>query len=160
MENSMEISLKTGNKTTMCCAVLSCSVVSDSLQPQSSPSVPRQEYRGGLSCPPPGDLPNPGTKAGLLQCRRILFVSATREAHKYWSGQPIPSPGGFPDSGFELGSPTLYMDSLPAELPRKPIKLPHDPEITLLGIRPEKTIIQKDTCTQMFLAPVSTISTT
>ena len=68
--------------------------------------------------------------------------------------------GGLPNPGFELGSPTLYMDSLPAELPRKPIKLPHDPEITLLGIRPEKTIIQKDTCTQMFLAPVSTISTT
>ena len=52
------------------------------------------------------------------------------------------------------------MDSLPAELPRKPIKLPYDPEITLLGIRPEKTIIQKDTCTQKFLEPVSTISMT
>ena len=52
------------------------------------------------------------------------------------------------------------MDSLPAELPRKPIKLPYDPEITLLGIRPEKTIIQKDTCTQKFLEPLSTISMT
>ena len=52
------------------------------------------------------------------------------------------------------------MDSLPAELPRKPIKLSYDPEITLLGIRSEKTIIQKDTCTQKFLEPVSTISMT
>jgi len=52
------------------------------------------------------------------------------------------------------------MDSLPAELPWKPIKLPYDPEITLLGIHPEKTIIQKDTCTQQFLEPVSTISMT
>ena len=33
MENNMEISFKTGYKTTMCCAVLSCSAVSDSLQP-------------------------------------------------------------------------------------------------------------------------------
>ena len=33
MENSMEISFKTGNKTTTCCAVLSCSAVSVSLQP-------------------------------------------------------------------------------------------------------------------------------
>ena len=24
--------------------------------------LPRQEYRSGLSCPPPGDLPNPGTE--------------------------------------------------------------------------------------------------
>ena len=85
---------------------------------------------------------------------------ATREAHKYWSGLPIPSPGGLPNPGFELDSPTLHMDSLPAELPRKPIKLPYDPAITLLGIRPEKTIIQKDTCTQTFLEPVSTISMT
>ena len=24
----------------------------------------RQEYRSGLPCPPPGDLPNPGIKSG------------------------------------------------------------------------------------------------
>ena len=51
----------------MCCAVLSCSVMSDSWQPH----VPwpawllcpwgfsRQEYWSGLPCPPPGDLPKP-----------------------------------------------------------------------------------------------------
>ena len=32
------------------------------------------------------------------------------------------------------------------------IKLPYDPAIPLLGIYPEKTIIQKDTCTPMFIA--------
>ena len=32
------------------------------------------------------------------------------------------------------------------------IELPYDPEIPLLGIYPEKTIIQKDTCTPIFIA--------
>ena len=31
------------------------------------------------------------------------------------------------------------------------IELAHDPAIPLLGIYPEKTTIQKDTCTQMFI---------
>ena len=37
------------------------------------------------------------------------------------------------------------------------IKLPYDPEIPLLGICPEKTIIQKDTCAPMFTAALFTI---
>ena len=32
------------------------------------------------------------------------------------------------------------------------IKLAYDPAIPLLGIYPEKTIIEKDTCTPMFIA--------
>ena len=38
----------------------------------------------------------------------------------YWSGQPTPSPGDLPNPGIKLGSSTLQMDSLPAELPRMP----------------------------------------
>ena len=38
------------------------------------------------------------------------------------------------------------------------IKLPYDPAIPLLGIYPEKTIIQKDTCTPMFTAALFTIA--
>ena len=38
------------------------------------------------------------------------------------------------------------------------IKLPHDPAIPLLDIYPEKTIIQKDTCTPMFIAGILTIA--
>ena len=38
------------------------------------------------------------------------------------------------------------------------IGLPHDPAIPLLGIYPEKTIIQKDTCTRMFTAALFTIA--
>ena len=38
------------------------------------------------------------------------------------------------------------------------IELPYDPGIPLLGIYPEKTIIQKDTCTPMFTAALFTIA--
>ena len=34
------------------------------------------------------------------------------------------------------------------------MELPYDPAIPLLGIYPNKTIIQKDTCTPMFIAAV------
>ena len=56
------------------CAVLSCSVVSDSLQPHGVQSsrllcpggFSRQEYRSGFPCPSPGNLPNPGIGATTL----------------------------------------------------------------------------------------------
>ena len=44
----------------------------------------------------------------------FFTVWATWKAQEYWSGYPIPSPGEFPDSGIELGSPALQADSLPA----------------------------------------------
>ena len=40
------------------------------------------------------------------------------------------------------------------------IELPYDPAIPLLGIYPEKTIIQKDTCTPIFIAALFTIAKT
>ena len=40
------------------------------------------------------------------------------------------------------------------------IELPYDPGILLLGIYLEKTIIQKDTCTPMFIAALFTIAKT
>ena len=40
------------------------------------------------------------------------------------------------------------------------LELPYDPAIPLLGIYPEKTIIQKDTCTPMFIAALFTIAKT
>ena len=38
------------------------------------------------------------------------------------------------------------------------IELPYDPAISLLGIYPEKIIIQKDTCTPMFIAALFTVA--
>ena len=40
------------------------------------------------------------------------------------------------------------------------IELPYDPAIPLLCIYPEKTIIQKESCTQMFFAALFTIART
>ena len=40
------------------------------------------------------------------------------------------------------------------------MKLPYDPAILLLGIYPDSTVIQKDTCTPMFIATVFTIAKT
>ena len=45
-------------------------------------------------------------------------------------------------------------------LKRLKIELPHDPAIPLLGIYPEKTIIQKESCTTMFIAALFTIART
>ena len=38
----------------------------------------------------------------------------------YWSGEPSPSPGDLPNSGIKPRSPTLQVDSLPAEPQGKP----------------------------------------
>ena len=38
------------------------------------------------------------------------------------------------------------------------IDLPYDPAIPLLGIYPEKTIIQKESCTKRFIAALFTIA--
>ena len=38
------------------------------------------------------------------------------------------------------------------------LELPYDPAIPLLGIYPEKTIIQEDTCTLMFIEALFTIA--
>ena len=38
------------------------------------------------------------------------------------------------------------------------IELPYDPAIPLLGIYPEKTIIQKESYTKMFIATLFTIA--
>ena len=40
------------------------------------------------------------------------------------------------------------------------IELPYDQAIPLLGIYPEKTIIQKEACTKMFIAALFTIART
>ena len=86
------------------CAVLSCSVVSDSLwlhgiKPVSllcSRRLSRQEYSSGLPCPPPGDLPNPGTEP---------------MSHSLLLGSLLSEPPGKPSPIYlvSYGSITLYL---------------------------------------------------
>ena len=40
------------------------------------------------------------------------------------------------------------------------IELPYDPAIPLLGTYPEKTVIQKDTCTHIFIAALFIVAKT
>ena len=54
------------------------------LQVPLSLGFSRQKYWDGLPFPSPGDLPDQGLNLGLLgllQCRCILYRSATRDAH-------------------------------------------------------------------------------
>ena len=63
------------------CAMLNCSVMSDSLEPRGLwPTrffcpwgFSRQKYWSGLPCSPPGDLPNPGIEPRFPHCRWILY---------------------------------------------------------------------------------------
>ena len=64
----------------LCCAVLSCSVRSNSVTPWTvgcqapmSMGFPRKEYRNGFPCSPPGDLPNPGIKPRYPTLQWILY---------------------------------------------------------------------------------------
>ena len=109
--------------------MLSHSVMSDSLWPHGRQltrllcpwGLSRQEYWSGLPYPPPEDVPNPGMKPKSPHTAgRFFTIWATSEAHEHWREQPIPSPADLPNPGIELGSPTLQVDSLPAELPGKP----------------------------------------
>ena len=52
---------------------------------------------------------------------RLQSMGFSRQ--EYWSGLPFPSPGDLPNSGIEPGSPTLQADSLPSELPGKPLHI-------------------------------------
>ena len=72
--------LKCDTTTNLLSAVLSCSVMSSSLQPHGLQpdrllcpwGFSRQEYWSGLPRPLPGDLPNSGISLGLPHCRQIL----------------------------------------------------------------------------------------
>ena len=56
---------------------------------------------------------------GLQPTRFLCPWGFSRQ--EYWSGLPILSPGKLPDPGIEPGFPELQVDSLPADLSRKPM---------------------------------------
>ena len=99
----------------------SCSVVSDSLWPHGlySPwNSPGQSTGVGSFSLLQGIFPTHGLNPDL-HCRQILYQLSQKGSPRileYWSGWPIPSPSDLPDSWIKLRSPTLWADSLPAEL--------------------------------------------
>ena len=55
---------------------------------------------------------------------------------------------------------TLYGEQHTGSLKELKIKLPYDPAIPLLGLYPEKIIIQKDKCTPVFPKALFRIAST
>ena len=53
--------------------VISDSLWSHGLWPAKFHGILQAKYWSGLPSPPPGGLPNPGLKFGLLHCRQILY---------------------------------------------------------------------------------------
>ena len=62
--------------------------------------------------------------------------------------------------GWECKSVQPLWKTASSFLKRLKIELPHDSAILVLGIDPEKKVIQKDTCTPVFTAAVYTIGRT
>ena len=67
-------------------------------------------------------------KPGVLQSMELQRVRHDEQLNnsrqEYWNGLPCPPPGDLPNPGIELGlNPTWHADSLPAELPGKPLGL-------------------------------------
>ena len=91
-----------------------------------------------MDCSPPGS-----SVRGILQARTGLGCHSLLQ-------------GIFPSQGLNLGlrhcRRTLYPSKPPEFLKKLKMETPYDPAIPLLGIYPEKTLIQKDTCTPMFIA--------
>ena len=56
----------------VCCAVLSCSGMYNSLQPHGLWGYSGQEYWSCLPCPPWGVFPTQGSNPGFPHCRQIL----------------------------------------------------------------------------------------
>ena len=113
----------------MHCAVLSCSVKSDSATPWTA------VHQAPLTI---GILQGRILQGVAMSSSRVLSqardqtqvsciaggfftIWATKEAKKYGSVEPAPFLGDLPNSGIEPGSPALLADSLPAEQPGKSI---------------------------------------
>ena len=63
------------------------------------------------------------TLCNPMDCTYQAPPSRGFSRQEYWSGVPLPSPGGRPDSGIKPGSLTLQADSLPSELSGTPLLL-------------------------------------
>ena len=105
----------------MCCAVLSCSGMYNSLQPHGLWGFSGQEYWSCLPCPPWGVFPTQGSNPGFPHCRQIVHHLSHQGSPRIleWVTYPF-SRGSSQPRNQTLGSPALWADSLPAELPGKP----------------------------------------
>ena len=82
-------------------------------QPPLSNGFSKQEYWGGLPCPPPGDLPNPEIEPMSLMSPALAdgFFTIGATSEREWI--PFPSPEDLPDPRIKPMSPAWLADSLP-----------------------------------------------
>ena len=115
--------------------MLSCSVMSNSLQPHQAPlslGFSRQEHWSGLPFPPPGDLPDPGIEpvSPVAPAQQVFFLTAEP------SGMPHYSVAGSSTSRLEsvsscfihrsMGGPSALQSSAASLVPS--LQLPSWPE--------------------------------
>ena len=108
IENSMEVPEKIENRATSCvcmlrhlsCVLLFATLWTVSCQAPLSMGFSWQEYWSGLSCPPPGDLPDPGTEPAsfksLALAGRFFTTSTTWDALELPYNSAISFLGIFP----------------------------------------------------------------
>ena len=92
-----------------------------------------QEYWSGLSCPPPGDLLNPGIEPEFLMSPALVggffITSVTREALQIWAGganhlAPAPSNGALSTGAHENPHP-CNAEVLPVGTLEIATRIPH-----------------------------------
>ena len=82
----------------------------------------RPEYWSGLSCPPAGDLPNPGIEHRSLALQADSLPAEPQGKPKNTGvGSLTLLKADLPNPGIEPGSLALQAESLPTELSGKPI---------------------------------------
>ena len=121
----------------LCYNVLSCLVVSSSLQPRALQPTrlfcpwgfSRQEYWSGLSCPPPGDLPNPEIEPRSPALQVILYCLSHQGRPRIleWVAHPFSRGSSQSRNCTRVSHTASGFFTLPAKLPRKP-------HITLIGV--------------------------
>ena len=65
---------------------------------------------------------------------------------EYWSGVPLPSPGGLPDPGIEPGSPEFQADALTSEPPVAWNTLPNLSQPTFLIWKKSMVMLMAQSC--------------
>ena len=100
----------------VCCAVLSFSVMSESLRPcglqPTSHLCPWRILQArilewvAIPFSRGTSQPRDWTQFSCIACG-FFIVWVTMETQGYWNGQPIPSPGALPNPGIKPGSPSV-----------------------------------------------------
>ena len=90
----------------------------------------------------------------------LIRMATTKKStnNKFWKGYG--EKGTFLHCWWESKTIQLLWRTVWRVLKKLKTELPHDPAILLLGIYPEKTIIQKDMCTPTFTVALFTIAKT